>query len=200
MAPNLAPSPAKREFLKGARKMTERHYDRLSSELIHLYDQYRTAQYNVLYYGKKLNSTRKKSRFIDGVIALTAPGTMGFWIVLGKVEWGITAAQILGTIAAIAAIAKTIYNISDNIQKYTRLHTTYNEITAELEQLVEKVKRDRDFVENTRIRFDIQVKRMGTLSALDDPEMDPAEEERCYATVNEQIPPGQFWLPSPETQ
>lgn len=182
--------------------MTERHhdYDRLSSELIHLYDQYRTAQYNVLYYGKKLNLTKKKSRFIDGAIALTAPGTMGFWIVLGEVEWGIGAAQILGTIAAIAAIAKTIYNISDNIQRYTRLHTTYNEITAELEQLVEKVKRDRDFTQDTRIRFDIQVKRMGTLAALDDPEMNPAEEERCYATVNDQIPPSQFWLPSPETQ
>ena len=180
--------------------MSERHPESLRNELLHLYDQYRTAQYNVLYYGKKLNSARKTSRYIDLLIAFAAPGVMGFWVVLGSKEWAIMIAQILGSIAAFTAIAKSAYNISENIQRYTRLHTTYNEVAAELEQLVARAKRDRDFKDETRIRFDIQVKRMGTLAALDDPEMNPDEEERCYAVVNEQIPPSELWLPALEVK
>ena len=178
--------------------MTEqdRTTERLSAQVVFLYDQYRTARYNALYYGKRLKKTKRQNFILEAIIALAAPGSIGTWFVFGTAEYGLLFAKVLGAFASVAAIIKPLSSTSDNLQRYTRLNTTYNEIASELGQLVEKVRIEQDYSRETQIRFDVQAKRMGTLAALDDPEMAPEEEDRCYQRINEQVPADSLWIPS----
>ena len=177
--------------------MPSQETERISNQVTWLYNEYRTALYNAAYYGKRLKKTKRLNFTIEAILALAAPGFIGTWLFLDD----LFIPKILGLVASIVAVIKPLSSISDNLQRYTRLYTTYNEIAAELEQLVEKVRVEQDFSPETSIRFGIQVKRMGSLAAFDDPEMSPEEEEVCYKKVNEQIPADTLWLPTAvETQ
>lgn len=173
--------------------MSELDQNRLNSDLKWLYDRYRTAHYNALYYGERLSSERKKNRYIEITVAFTTPGAIGGVAIfgVGENDWIV----LLGIVASILAAIKPILNISDNIQRYTRLFNSYKEIVSELKLLVEKVRSDQDFTDEARYRFASQAKKMGDLDALDDPKMDAVREKRCYDKVNEMFPPSYFWHP-----
>lgn len=168
----------------------ELELNRLNSELKWLYDRYRTANYNALYYGEALSTERKRNRYIEIAVAFTTPGAIGGII---ATEHG--AVLLIGIIASILAAIKPILNISDNIQRYTRLFTSYKEVASELKLLVEKVRSEQDFTAETRLRFVSQAKKMSDLDSLDDPKMNEIREKRCYEEVNRKFPPNYFWHP-----
>ena len=169
---------------------------RLNSDLKSLYDRYRTAYYNALYYGEKLVAERKKNRLIEIVVAFSTPGAIGSVAIWGTTEH--YAVILLGIGASVLAAIKPILNVGDNIQRYTRLFTSYKEIAAELKLIVEEVRSDQDFTPETRLRFATQAKKIGDLDTLDDPQMDRIREKRCYEKVNKMFPPNYFWHPSKE--
>ena len=174
--------------------MTELNQERLNSELKWLYDRFRDAHYNAFYYGEALSSERRKNRRFEIAVAFTTPGAIGGLVAFG----GTQEVVALGVGASILAAVKPILNISDNIQRYTRLFNSYKEVAAELKLLVEKVRSDQDFTEEARLRLLSQAKRMGDLDALDDPKMDTIREKECYDRVNKMFPPSYFWHPLKE--
>ena len=131
--------------------MSELDQHRLNSELKWLYDRYRTAHYNALYYGEGLVSERKKNRRFEIAVAFTTPGAIGGLAIFGTAEHGVII--LLGIVASVLAAIKPILNISDSIQRHTRLFTSYKEVAAELKLLVERVRSEQDFTEKTRFRF-----------------------------------------------
>ena len=169
--------------------------ERLTNKILTLYDLYRTASYNVLYYGRRLSRTKKMSTIFQCAIILFAPCSAIIWFLKGEVPYGDFIAGGLISLASVAAILKQIFVKDNDIERYTRLFMSYNEIESELGRLSEKIRIDKEYSEKIETRFNVQDKRMATLVALDDPKMNHQEEELCYDKVNKQIPAESLWMP-----
>lgn len=177
--------------------MNKREHEILKNQVTLLYDNYRTALYNVYYYGKRLKRTRHANLAFEITMAVTLPGAAGVWILTNL---GVIYTESIIAFVSLLAIIKPFTRISDNLQRYARLHTTYNEIASELERLVEKVRIEQQYSLETEIKSDIQVKRMRSLFVLDDEDLDPEQEKECQKKVNKQIPSDSLWVPSMEVK
>ena len=60
--------------------MSSQETERLSNQVTWLYNEYRTALYNVAYYGKRLKKTKRLNFTIEAILALAAPGFIGTWL------------------------------------------------------------------------------------------------------------------------
>ena len=177
--------------------MDKREAERLREQVTCLYDNYRTALYNVHYYGKRLKRTRSLNFIFDAIMAVTLPGSVGIWYLT---EWGDIVTKIIVPVVSLLAIIKPFTHISDDLQRYSRLHATYNEMASELERLVDEVRTEQQYSLETEIKFGIQVKRMGALFVLDDAELDPKKEKECMKKVDRQVPADSLWVPSMEVK
>ena len=157
-----------------------------------LNEQYKVARYNTVLYGKLLNRAKKYSFTVETILAVSAPGTLGTLILVNEQQW---LTIMLACIASTVALLKPILSINDKIERYTRLHNTYNEITCELEFLIGKVRVDGDFSGALGLRFDMQMERMIKLSELDDPWFREKDKKNSYKQVLKEIPAGHLWIP-----
>ena len=169
--------------------------DILKAKLHILYQEYRVAYFNALFYGERLHRTRLKNRIAEVFIAITTPGFMGSFFLFES--W--IAPTVVGGLASLVAVLKSSSSISEDLERHTKLYISYNEIYSELEILVIKVKSEQDFTEETKIRMESQLKKMKSLAPLDDTKVKECDELKFYNMVNEKVPADRFWMPKDNT-
>ena len=165
----------------------------LHAKVSWLNEQYKIARYNAVLYGKLLNRAKKYNFAVEIILAVSAPGTLGTWFLVNEQQW---IAATLAFVASVTALLKPVFSLGEKIERYTRLHTTYNGISSELEFLVGKVSVDKDFTDELDLRFDLQMKRMIRLAELDDPVLRDKDRTDSYNQVLKEIPAGHLWTPS----
>src|ERR1700722_6185071 len=116
---------------------------KVNAQLGVIYDTYRTALLNKLYYGARLESYRKINMWVEILIAIgaTTSGVSGFalWKIepYGPIVWGAFAGLV-----AVLAIAKPFLQFSKAIERYTKLHTGHLYNSLALYQLVANIRRE----------------------------------------------------------
>ena len=169
--------------------------DKLKAKLHILYQEYRVAYFNALFYGNRLHKTRLKNRVAEIFIAITTPGFMGSFFLFEC--W--IAPTVVGGLASFVAVLKSSSSISEDLERHTKLYISYNEIYSELEILVIKVKSEQDFTAETKIRMESQLKKMKNLAPLDDTKVKACDELKFYNMVDEKIPADSLWMPRDNT-
>ena len=167
----------------------------LKAKLHILYQEYRVAYFNALFYGERLHRTRLKNRIAEVVIAITTPGFIGSFFLFES--W--IGPSVVGGIASVIAVIKSSSSMSEDLERHTKLYISYNEIYSELEILVLKVKSEQGFTDEIRIRMDSQLKKMKSLAPLDDTRVKECDELKFYNLVNEKIPADTLWMPKENT-
>ena len=172
-----------------------RAVERLTEEVIAVYDQYRMALLNLKYYGAKLAKTRNHNFWLEFILAVAASGVVGSWAIwqdkaLGSMVW----AGFAG-FTTLLAIAKPLLQLGSEIERVTRLFVSYGEITAELERLVEEIRIEQAFTPEMALRYRHQVGRFGHLEHLDDPNPKRATLEQFQDEVEKQVPDERLWVP-----
>lgn len=122
--------------------------------MIQIYNWYRTARLNVLYYEEALKRWAFAVRAHDIVIALSGIGSpFAFWQhssqPLMRQAW-----FYLTIIAAISALLKPILRWENQLRLYAELHTHYCDLYMDLKCLVEDISADGDLTPKSNTAFE----------------------------------------------
>jgi hypothetical protein len=160
-----------------------------------VYDEYRTARFNVRYYERQLRSLRWKNLSIEVVIALSvSSGVAGLWLwetAVGGIIW-----KALVTLAAFIAVVKPLVKFSDQIQQKSETLTSWRLLDDGLRQLIILVRQCRKYDEEMQNRFLTLIQTKSTIVQREPPEsVDERLRRRCFEQVNQELPSDKFFVP-----
>jgi hypothetical protein len=100
-----------------------------------VYDKLRSACLNVKYYSRRLQSLERWNFGLEFLIGATAPSSaiaaLWFW----NTEYGQPAWRYLAVIAAIAAVAKPLLNLTKRIKEYESILSGYRTLEYDLREI-----------------------------------------------------------------
>jgi cytochrome c oxidase subunit IV len=100
-----------------------------------VYEKLRTACLNVRYYGRRLQGVERWNLSLEFVLGATAPSSaiaaLWFW----NTEYGQTAWKCLAIVAAIAAVAKPLLNLTSRIKEYESVLSGYRVLEYDLREI-----------------------------------------------------------------
>lgn len=160
-----------------------------------LYNEYRTARLNKLYFGKQLTVLKRRNLRIDIFLAATASsGIAGLWF-WGTFSGGIIWKGIL-TIAALLAVIKPLVNLAGQIQQMNELLSQWRLYEIDLYVLILRVKQHKSYDNEIQNCFiSMMEAKKGII------QKEPLEGEndklrgRCYNQVNEELSFNDFYIP-----
>lgn len=160
-----------------------------------VYDEYRTARFNVHYHQRKFVRLRRNNLIIELVLALSvSSGVAGLWLwetAVGGAIW-----KGLTTLAAFLAVIKPLIKLSDQLQKRSEVLTKWRLLDDGLQQLTLEISQYREYNEKMR---DSLFRLMKTKSTIikEEPIEDIDEELRkiCFEQVNKELPADSFFVP-----
>lgn len=163
-------------------------------QLHDLYNDLRKALYNREYYGRRLKTVRRWNLALEIIVALGSSGAIATWVFwkkgIGPDVWATIAA-----ISTIIAILKPIFNLSKQIEKYSRLFSGHSDVAHDLEEVAREVKKNGVFKDETELFYKRIKDHWKSLAADDDPKPNKKLADECYTVVNTKYPPTSFWLP-----
>lgn len=160
-----------------------------------LYNEYRTARLNTLYYGKQLTVLKRWNLGIEIVLATTAPtGIAGLWL-WGTVAGGVIWKWIL-VIAASLAVIKPLVNLTGQIQQKSELIAHWRLHENDLYILSLLVKQHKSYDIEIQNRF-ISMMKAKTVIIQKEPTNEPNKklQDKCYDQVNKELPFNDFFIP-----
>lgn len=170
--------------------------EQLVETLWQVYDLYRSALLNKLYYAERLAQTRKDNKLLEIIVAIgTSTTSIGGWAVwrthTGQYAWAIFAG-----IAALISVVKPFIALPAEIERYTKLYIGHTDLYYDLQSLVNEVSRRNIFTDEMSKTLHMATERYKNLATSDDPR--PNEKLRCKFAleVRKQIPTKSLWRPS----
>lgn len=161
-----------------------------------IYDLYRLSSLNAKYYGYKLKKWRRINYVFDIVIALSASSGIASWAIWqtdnGRLVWA-----VVGGIAALLAVVKSTFNVSNQVELLTKLFSGHQTNFLSLERTIQIVSDQEAVDDDVRGRFNSAFDRFAELSKHDDPYPDRKLLEFFQKHVNEEIPANRLWVPRP---
>jgi hypothetical protein len=167
---------------------------RVNAQLGVIYDTYRTALLNKLYYGAKLERYQKINMWLEILIAIgaTTSGVAGFqlWKIqpYGPIAWGAYALLV-----AVLATAKPFLQLSKAIERYSKLHTGHLYNSLALYKLIAKIRSEQALTREVIGQFELALQQHVEFSRDDDPVVDRKLQERCEAKVRMEVPQSSLW-------
>jgi hypothetical protein len=166
-----------------------------TSELREIYNMYRTATLNKLYYGRMLARYQKLNTLLEIMIAIgaTSSGISGFTLwqePYGKEIWG-----AITLVSGLLAIAKPIMQLNKKVERYSKLFTGHLDNSLRLGALVTHIRRKRDLSAKDIAEFEIAEQRFIELSREDDPHTAVRLQKKCEQEVCNAIPESALWFP-----
>ncbi len=160
-----------------------------------LYEELRTARFNVRYYELQLSSLRRKNFIIEFVIALSvSSGVAGLWLwqnLVGGFIW-----KALVTLAAFFAVLKPLIRLSDQIQQKSKVLTSWRLLDHGLQNLTLLVRERRNYDEEMLNRFHTLMDTKSTI--IQDEPLECVDEKlrtKCYKKVLQELPVNSFFVP-----
>ena len=165
-------------------------YTGRQSELIQIYDLYRTALLNVYYYGQHAKSLGRRSLILQVVAAIGSSATL-----IGILAKAPTILLIVTAAVAISSAVSPVLGYADKIAKFERLHFAYNQVFYTLRRLVGEIRSHEEFNDKHRAVAQMLFQQHSALGPLDETDPDAKLIETMQARVNQEIPPEALWLP-----
>lgn len=157
-----------------------------------VYNEFRTARLNVLYYGCLLGRARRLSFWLDFITALSSSAAVaGIWLFqsdLGKVVW-----KIFGSIAAILSVYRAISKPSEKVRELERRVTGYSTLDFDLENISRKIGEKKDYSLALQKQFEAVLRRKRELVlGYSDSEPNDRLRAKCEKQVMKELPESSF--------
>jgi hypothetical protein len=173
--------------------LTPNSYTPAQAEVLRLQDRYRRCFLDQKYYAYRLSLYQRWDTGIDlfaGVTMILSLVTRpSSHVYLSYICYS------AGVIAALLFIAKPIFRVSEQIEKYTMLHYGYAEIFNRIETLVGDIRRSGKMTDEHRSRADEMFDRCCTLALREDASVNQKKLAKFKQEVEMAIPPETLWLP-----
>ena len=161
-----------------------------------VYDEYRTALYNVKAHTTRIHRIRKVSKTIDIALAVLTPSSAiaGFFLLntpAGKVVW-----NTLITVASLLAVSKPLLKLDEQKAQLVRSLSGYTQLSHDLEDLTMGIRRKRRFDDELYAVFERIRRKKGSLykrTALF--ELSKKKQKELYDEVIRQQPTSRFFVP-----
>lgn len=102
---------------------------------------------------------------------------------------------VLTSLAAIAALGRTAFKLSEKADRHARLSTAWSEVFLDTDRLIGLIRQENRLSEARLAQIDDLVVRFQRLEMTDDPEPDRALHEHCHQEAMEALPSERGWLP-----
>jgi len=161
-----------------------------------VYDKLRSARLNVKYYGARLQSIERKNMALEGILLATAPTSAiaGLWF--WNTEWGKPTWQVLGVLAAIAAIAKPLLNLTKRIKDYEAVLQGYRTLEYDLMEIKTMVEQKKKYDQPLQAELRKAMQREKTLVAKTPETVESKKVKKiCQEEVLRELPPEAFFIP-----
>ena len=173
--------------LAGAAQATE--------TLRQIYNLYRTALLNKLYYAAQLSKYRAANKYLEIIVAVgTSSTSIGAWAVWnthnGRYWWA-----ALAGVATLVSVVKPFFALPAEIERHTKLYAGFTELYYDLNKVVEKIRREKNVNQEMRTILENSGERLKTLATSDDPKPNEKLRRACTERVNLQIPVKDLWIP-----
>src|SRR5438270_2841640 len=160
-----------------------------------VYDLYRTALLNQLYYSDRLASFQSRNKFVEIIQALGMSSTIGAWGIFrngtGKYVW-----IVIAGIATIISIIKPFLQWPKEIERYGQLSLGHATLYLDIKHTVQRIAVDQDIKDSTIKEIESAVNRYKELALKDDPKPILKKVQQFEDRVNQQIRVKDLWKPS----
>ena len=170
--------------------------EQLVETLWQIYEVYRTALLNQLYYAAQLARYRRINSILEILVAIgTSTTTIGAWTIWnsngGKAMWAIFAGM-----ATVVSVIKPPLNLSGEIERFTNLHAAHAALYGDVNSLVKKIRRTHTFTDEMSKELEEATNRYEKLAVTDDLRPNQKLRQECTEAVKKQIRVKDLWFPS----
>jgi hypothetical protein len=162
-----------------------------------IYDHYRDTLLNRKYYASRLTRVRRRSRTIEIVLALAAPGAVGGWAIwhspAGERVWSIVAAVVV-----VVMVVKPLMNWQAAVERLTGLYTEFTGLYFDMKLLVDEISVEEGVSSDAAKKFRESLLHYGKIAKSEDPVILEKLRFHCYEEVKREIPAEKLWMPSPD--
>jgi hypothetical protein len=161
-----------------------------------VYDRLRTACLNVKYYGARLQSVERQNMVLEGILLAAAPTSAiaGLWF--WNTEWGKPTWQVLGVLAAIAAVMKPLLGLTKRIKDYEAVLQGYRTLEYDLIEIKAMIEQKKKYDQPLQAEFKKALQRERTLVAKTPESVESKRVRRvCQEEVLQALPPENFFIP-----
>jgi hypothetical protein len=161
-----------------------------------VYDEYRTALYNVKAHTTLIHRINKVSKTIDIALAIFTPSSAitGFFLLntpAGKIVW-----NTLITVASLLAISKPLLKLDKQEEELVESLSGYTQLCHDLEDLTIKIRRRRRFDDELYAAFEaIRRKKANLYKRTALIQISKKKQKQLYDEVIRQQPTNRFFVP-----
>ena len=166
-----------------------------------IYTLYKETLVNAKYYGRKLNRAQQYNLFFEIVLALGATGSgiagWSLWesSIPGSREMGAAIYAVIASLAAAFAILKPLLQMSQRVERYSKLFTSYQNLYVRSRILALRIASREALLDEHRRSFDSIFRAALELSLLDDPNPSKSLFERACREATTIIREDDLWWP-----
>lgn len=164
-----------------------------------VYDLYRTAKFNAMYYSIKLNRYSWLNSCTEIILAITTSSSVvaALWLwdtPIGKQIW-----KVLLVISAFLAVSKPIIKLTEKIRKYDEILAGYRTLEHDLMKITVLINQSMSYEKIHRSKLLEAIDRKGKLIQKS-PEIKVDERllNKCRLKVEEETPAENFYIPKAE--
>lgn len=161
-----------------------------------IYTDYRNARLSRDYYACRLTSYRRWNLLYEIILALGASGSVAAGWYIWQTSYGQPVWAVVSGLAAALAIIKPILKLPEQVERYSKLHTGYADLTFDYEQIVREIKKLGGTTPEMDERIDNASRRMKDLGLKDDPRPSEALLRKCQKAIKKVVPAFNDWLPT----
>lgn len=161
-----------------------------------VYNEYRTARLNVLYYTGLLHRFRDRDFWIEVSLAVVAPTSAVAGFAFWNTEWGAVVWKVFGVGAAVIALVKPFLKLTDKIAKLEEIIAGYRALDHDLRCLEIKIHRDGAYTDEHKAALDSALaKKQALVTQSPIFPTDKALRRECEGEVMNQLPAESFYVP-----
>ena len=163
--------------------------------MLGLYDNYRNALMNSMYYATRLKRYKRADLWADITVALTTSSAFG-GLAIWHAQLGKNLFSGLLAISVIVSTLRPVLRLSDRIARYSKLHYGYLEIYYRIQALISDVQG----VGQLTLSHEAKIGEIADTYRALELEADAAQNRkellRLQDEVEEVLPADRMWLPS----
>jgi hypothetical protein len=161
-----------------------------------VYDQFRTARLNELYYGRRLLSYERFNFWSEVVVAVTSSSSAIAGFAFWSSEAGNPAWKAMLALAAVVTVMKPLLNLTKRIRSYEELFSGYRLQFHDLKDLRIDISQARDYTEAHKARFKKIIDKQRLLADKSPERMEHKRvKSECQAAVLAEFPSRSFFIP-----
>jgi hypothetical protein len=160
----------------------------------HVYDELRNAKLNGYYYGALLAKARRWNTARELLLAATgSTGVAGVWLFAtppGPLIW-----KLLLTTAALLSVYNSVTRPSEVIRKLEIQVSGWAQLEFALAELRRRIHETGRYDAELQRQLDIALNQKRALLETPDTNVNEPLRSRCFASVNQELPPDLFFVP-----